>query len=89
MADGEAAGIDHRVPRNGRRLQDRVLVAFHMACDVGDHATAWMLLAIIESIAIRGGEMAPGDRRKNVEPLVAAHERLWELKRLKAGRDPA
>ena len=68
------------VPRQTRRLPDKILVAFHSACDQGDFEVAESLLQILELMLTRR-PTAPGvSRRRNMESLVAAHERLWHLR---------
>ena len=67
-------------PRQTRRLPDKILVAFHSACDQGDFEVAESLLQILELMLTRR-PLAPGTtRRRNMESLVAAHERLWHLR---------
>jgi hypothetical protein len=66
------------IPRYSRRLTDKILIAFHGACDQGEFDIAARLLQVLEMIFERSH--APGDRRRNTESLVAAHERLWELR---------
>jgi len=68
-------------PRYARRLSDKVLGAFHHACDHGDYEVAQMLLRVVETLLERRGAYTPANRRKNVEGLVAAHERLWHLRK--------
>ena len=72
-AFGEIA--THR-PR-GRRLSDKLLVAFHHACDERDHEVAGALLRALEKLVTRAGPSL--NRRKDIDSLVAAHERLWML----------
>ncbi len=68
------------VPRQTRRLPDKILVAFHSACDQGDFEVAESLLQILELMLTRR-PLPPGtSRRRNMESLVAAHERLWHLR---------
>ena len=67
-------------PRHGRRLSDKILVAFHHACDAQDLAVAEQLLKTLEGMITRGGLPAEQNRRKQIESLVAAHERLWHLR---------
>jgi len=67
-------------PRYSRRLSDKVLVAFHHACDLREFETAEQLLAILESMLGRRPSEANQNRRRNMESLVAAHERLWHLR---------
>ena len=67
-------------PRQGRRLSDKILVAFHHACDAQDMAVAEQLLKTLESMLTRRGVPSEQNRRKSLETLVAAHERLWHLR---------
>ena len=68
------------VPRHSRRLSDKVLVAFHHACDVMDFEVAEQLLSILELMTTRRPRPEDGNRRRSIEGLVAAHERLWHLR---------
>ena len=67
-------------PRPTRRLSDKILVAFHQACDTGELDIAEQLLRILEAMTSRKPVLADGNRRRNIESLVAAHERLWHLR---------
>jgi len=67
-------------PRHTRRLSDKILIAFHHACDQGDYEVAEDLLRIIEMMLTRRPVSPDVNRRKNMESLVAAHERLWLLR---------
>ena len=67
-------------PRYSRRLSDKVLIAFHHACDQGDYEVADQLLHILEMMLTRRPLTPDGTRRRNMESLVAAHERLWYLR---------
>jgi hypothetical protein len=71
---------DGSPPRHSRRLSDKILIAFHHACDQGDYEVAEQLLAILEMMLTRRPATYQGNRRKNIESLVAAHERLWYLR---------
>ncbi|WP_439597367.1 hypothetical protein [Falsiroseomonas sp.] len=62
-----------------RRLSDKILIAFHQACDQGDLETARMLLVCCET-AMRNSAQPMRDRRRGAETLCAAHERLWFLR---------
>ncbi|MFC3000867.1 hypothetical protein [Falsiroseomonas tokyonensis] len=62
-----------------RRLSDKILIAFHQACDHGDLETARMLLVCCET-AMRNATQPMRDRRRGAETLCAAHERLWFLR---------
>lgn len=68
------------LPRHTRRLSDKVLVAFHHACDTADLEIAEHLLNILEIMLTRRPTHADGNRRRSIEGLVAAHERLWHLR---------
>ena len=74
----EASQRDTR-PRHGRRLSDKILVAFHQSCDQGDFEVADQLLRILEMMT-RRPDPPNVNRRRNIETLVAAHERLWNLR---------
>ncbi len=76
-ATRESAGT---APRQGRRLSDKILVAFHHACDIGDFEVAETLLHTLELMLTRRPTPADLGRRRSMESLVAAHERLWHLR---------
>jgi hypothetical protein len=67
-------------PRYSRRLSDKILIAFHHACDQGDYEIAEQLLHILENMLTRRTVAPDANRRKSIESLVAAHERLWHLR---------
>src|ERR1700675_4913760 len=80
---GTWAANDHDpngAPRYTRRLSDKILIAFHHACDQADFEVAEQLLHILEMMLTRRPLTADGTRRRNMESLVAAHERLWHLR---------
>ncbi len=64
----------------GRRLSDKILVAFHHACDAGDLQVAEQLLRTLEGMITRRGVPPEQNRRRSLESLVAAYERLWHLR---------
>ena len=66
--------------RYTRRLSDKILIAFHQACDQGDLEVAEQLLRVLETKVMRRPNAPDVNRRKNIESLVAAHERLWVLR---------
>ena len=68
------------VTRQGRRLSDKILVAFHHACDVTDLEIAEALLRTLEVMLTRKPIPHQSGRRRDMESLVAAHERLWLLR---------
>nr|WP_283949575.1 hypothetical protein [Limobrevibacterium gyesilva] len=67
-------------PRYSRRLSDKILIAFHQACDQSDFEIAEQLLHILEMMLKRRPLTADSNRRRTMESLVAAHERLWYLR---------
>ncbi|MBS7811279.1 hypothetical protein [Roseococcus pinisoli] len=74
-------------PRQGRRLSDKILVAFHQACDQGDFEVAEQLLRVLEMMLTRRPVSPDINRRRNIETLVAAHERLWHLRHPEAAAE--
>jgi citrate lyase alpha subunit len=80
----EESGREHSggggVPRYSRRLSDKIIISFHHACDQGDFEVAEQLLHILEMMLTRRPLTPDGTRRRNMESLVAAHERLWHLR---------
>lgn len=87
--ENEGAGLKtdgSRPPaRYSRRLSDKILIAFHHGCDQGDYEVAEQLLHILEMMLTRRPVSPDGNRRRNMESLVAAHERLWHLRHPDAG----
>lgn len=77
---GRETGRAQAAPRHTRRLSDKILIAFHQACDQGDYEVAQELLRILEKMISRRPTSPDTNRRKNMESLVAAHERLWLLR---------
>lgn len=67
-------------PRHTRRLSDKILVAFHQACDTDELDVADQLLLILDRMMGRSPKLNEGNRRRNMESLVAAYERLWHLR---------
>ena len=74
-------------PRHTRRLSDKILIAFHHACDQADFEVAEQLLHILEMMLTRRPVAPDVNRRKNMESLVAAHERLWLLRHPEANEN--
>ena len=72
-------------PRYSRRLSDKILIAFHHACDQADFEVSEQLLHILEMMLTRRPLTPDGTRRRNMESLVAAHERLWYLRHPNTG----
>jgi hypothetical protein len=74
-------GVALKERGHSRRLSDKILIAFHFACDQRDFEVADRLLSILEGITPGTRLMsAPRYRRRAHETLVAAHERLWQLR---------
>jgi hypothetical protein len=67
-------------PRYARRLSDKILIAFHHACDQADIEVAGQLLDLLEFMIKRAPSLPTGSDRRARESLVAAHERLWQLR---------
>jgi hypothetical protein len=78
--EGVREGSAGSAPRYTRRLSDKILVAFHQACDQADLDVAEQLLNILEMMLTRRPLSPDAARRRNMESLVAAHERLWHLR---------
>jgi hypothetical protein len=68
--------------RQKRRLSDKILSAFHQACDQEDIVVAWDLLHLLDAMAMQWTGDANGQQRRRKDTLVAAHERLWVLRHL-------
>jgi hypothetical protein len=67
-------------PRSVRRLSDKILVAFHHACDQGDIEAAGQLVGVLDFMSRRTPNLPTGRDRRAKESLVAAHERLWHIR---------
>jgi hypothetical protein len=81
MSEENARGEDGTSPpRYTRRLSDKILIAFHHACDINDLDVAEQLIRVLEGMLGRRHMPPEANRRKNMESLVAAHERLWHLR---------
>jgi hypothetical protein len=63
-----------------RRLSDKILIAFHHACDERDLEVARQLLKTLEVVVYSQKIPPERNRRKEVESLVGAHHRLWNLR---------
>jgi hypothetical protein len=70
----------HAAPRYTRRLSDKILIAFHHACDQSDFEIAEQLLGVLENLLNRRPVNPDANRRRSMETLVAAYERLWHLR---------
>jgi hypothetical protein len=68
------------IGRYTRRLSDKVLIAFHHACDQDDFEVAGQLLHVLETMLTRRPLTLDNRRARDQDTLVAAHERLWQLR---------
>jgi hypothetical protein len=68
------------VPRYVRRLSDKILLAFHQACDQQEIEVAGQLLGVLEFMTRRIATLPNGGERRGKDTLVAAHERLWQIR---------
>ena len=68
------------VPRYTRRLSDKILIAFHHACDQHDFEVAEQLQHVLEMMLKRQPLTLDNRRARDRETLVAAYERLWQLR---------
>lgn len=91
-ASSDAASIDEMppqapslapslAPRQQRRLPERILVAAHQACDLGELQVAGSLLSVLEVVLMHPNAASPSAHRRTIEGMVAAYERLWHLRR--------
>jgi hypothetical protein len=62
-----------------RRLSDKILLAFHQACDQGDIEVADRLLSVLAEVVSR--RSGAGGYPTEGEVLIGAYERLWHLRR--------
>jgi hypothetical protein len=77
----ERPAVTPNTPRYTRRLSDKILIAFHHECDQSDFQVAEQLLHVLEMMLTRKTMTPDTNRRRSMESLVAAHERLWHLRR--------
>jgi hypothetical protein len=85
--DSAREGTAQGAPRYSRRLSDKILIAFHHACDQAEFEVAEQLLHILENMLTRRPYTPDGNRRRSIESLVAAHERLWHLRHPGSGQE--
>jgi len=79
QTDQTAGNETPKLSRYTRRLSDKILIAFHHACDQRDLEVAERLLDVREMMLKRVPLNPNGNRRRNAESVDAAHERLWLL----------
>ncbi len=79
--ENQASPATAEALKYGRRLSDRILIAFHQACDNRDVHTAGDLLDTLGRLIARPVLIERHDRRKIAETQADANYRLWDLKR--------
>ena len=67
-------------PRQNRKLPNRILVAAHEACDLGDLDVAAQLLLTVESVIMQRRLKADPQHQRTMESMIAAYHRLWLLR---------
>ncbi|MGI4802971.1 MAG: hypothetical protein ACRYF2_05975 [Janthinobacterium lividum] len=77
--DTAVEAVSISTSRHTRRLSDKLFVAFHQACDTAELDVAEQLLGILEKMMNKRPTTNEGNRRRNMEGLVAAFEQLWHL----------
>jgi hypothetical protein len=75
--DGKAAA---NAPRYSRRLSDKILIAFHQACDQNDAEDAELLWAVLETVLSQRRCPAGAAERRAKENLDGAYERLRQVR---------
>ncbi len=78
--EGQGSHATAEALQYGRRLSDKILIAFHHACDARDISTAEDLLGTLDRLNARPMVVESYDRRKIVETLADANYRLWDIK---------
>lgn len=63
-----------------RRLTDKILVAFHAACDEQSVAIAGHLLEVLEAVIKHPSFLPSGVERRKPQSLNAPRERLWNIR---------
>jgi hypothetical protein len=69
-----------------RCLSEKIIAAFHHACDLGDYEIARRLLSTLELLVTRHIPEAGAEPSRGLESLVAAHGVLWHLRHADPGR---
>ena len=73
MSDVSDDTMTATAPRHTRRLSDKILIAFHQACDLADFEVAERLLKVVETVLAVPRETPIDRERREQETLVAAH----------------
>ena len=66
--------------RWGRRISDKIIDAFEMACDKGDVEVAEGLHHILEMVLTRQGGAGVHDQRQSMEFIAQTSDRLAALR---------
>ena len=74
--------------RYTKRLIDKILIAFHHACDQGDVQVASELLRVLDFMATRKLPLPNSEVRRPDRGLVGAYEGLWQIRNPENGRGP-
>lgn len=69
-----------RDPLPLRRVGDKLIVAFHVACDGHDLNVAAEILKLAEFVILRRPLQIERRLEANLRPLIGACERLWRLR---------
>jgi len=64
-----------------RSVGDKILSSFSLACERDELEVAALMLVEYEGFVTRPPITLESDRRREMELLVSAHSRLWELLR--------
>jgi hypothetical protein len=70
----------NKTRRQPRRVVDRILTAFHQTCDQRELEVAEQLLAVLARMIAGPRHQPTAPDRRDKESLVAAYERLWQLR---------
>ena len=74
------------VRRYSRRLSDKILAAFHHACDQADLEVAERLLQVLEEMLTKRPTKPTNKRTRDINAFVAGHERLWHLRQTRTNK---
>jgi hypothetical protein len=91
MGDASDDTVTTTAKRHARRLSDKILSAFHQACDQADFEVAERLLNTLDTMTTaqrRARAPRGSERRRNQGTVVAAQERLWQLRHSDTGAGP-
>ena len=78
--DPPADTTANKTRRHPRRVADHILTAFHQTCDQRELEVAEQLLAVLARIIAGPRHQPTAPDLHDKESLVAAYERLWQLR---------